>query len=101
MRAFVTVGSTKFDDLVQHTLSEEVLSSLKKQGYRELVIQCGNSIFELASSVADGSERKLEREGIWIECWKFKPTLEAEYDRADLVISHAGVWKGCRIAGTH
>ncbi|KAJ2925232.1 hypothetical protein H1R20_g11883, partial [Candolleomyces eurysporus] len=90
MRVFVTIGSTKFDDLVQHTLSEEVLLSLKKQGYRELVIQCGNSTFELASSVADGSEQKFEREGISIECWKFKPTLEAEYDRADLVVSHAG-----------
>ena len=92
MRAFVTVGSTKFDDLVQHSLSEEVLLSLKKQGYRELVIQCGNSTFELASSIADGSEQNFEKEGISIECWKFKRTLEAEYDRADLVISHAGVY---------
>lgn len=90
MRAFVTVGSTKFDELVQHSLSEEVLLSLKKRGYQELVIQCGNSTFELASSVADGGQQTLEREGISIECWKFKPTLEAEFDKANLVVSHAG-----------
>ncbi|KAF6764761.1 glycosyltransferase 28 [Ephemerocybe angulata] len=90
MRAFVTVGSTKFDDLVQHSLKEEVLLSLRNEGYTNLAVQCGNSSFEFASVVADGGEHALERAGVSVEVWKFKPSLEEEFDKADLVISHAG-----------
>ncbi len=28
---------------------------------------------------------------VTIEMYKFKPSLEADYERADMVISHAGV----------
>lgn len=90
MRAFVTVGSTKFDDLVRQVLTDDVLSSLKRSQYNELSIQCGNSSFEFSSSVADGSAHHFERAGVSVECWKFKPTLKEEYEKADLVISHAG-----------
>jgi beta-1,4-N-acetylglucosaminyltransferase len=33
----------------------------------------------------------IEKDGISIEIWKFKPSLQEEYERADLVISHAGM----------
>jgi len=89
MRAFITVGSTKFDALIQHAFSEEVVDSLKRHGYTELFIQCGNSAFTYASRVA-GGEYALELDGIQIEVWKFKPSLDEEYEKVDLVISHAG-----------
>ncbi|KAF8061584.1 glycosyltransferase family 1 protein [Lyophyllum atratum] len=90
MLAFVTVGSTRFDSLVESVLSSPVLSSLRLKGYTQLVVQCGNSSFELASSVKSEGSLGMEREGVAIELWKFKPTLEKEYGDADLVISHAG-----------
>ncbi|KAG6865022.1 hypothetical protein C0991_005568 [Blastosporella zonata] len=90
MLAFVTVGSTRFDSLVQSVLSPPVLSALRLKGYTQLVVQCGNSIFELASSISDGGQLAVKKEGVAIELWKFKPTLQNEYERADLVISHAG-----------
>ncbi|RDB24185.1 tRNA (carboxymethyluridine(34)-5-O)-methyltransferase [Hypsizygus marmoreus] len=90
MLVFVTVGSTRFDSLVQAVLSLPVLSSLRLRGYTELVVQCGNSAFELASSISQGENLIVEREGITVELWKFKPSLDKEYERADLVISHAG-----------
>ncbi|KAG6881975.1 hypothetical protein C0992_013029 [Termitomyces sp. T32_za158] len=90
MLAFVTVGSTQFDALVQAILSPAVLSALRRKNYNQLIVQCGNSNFELASSINGGGQFSVEREGINIELWKFKPTLQREYEKADLVISHAG-----------
>ncbi|KAJ7285715.1 glycosyltransferase family 1 protein [Mycena rebaudengoi] len=82
MRAFVTVGSFEFDALVQTVLSEPVLLALQSRGYTNLVVQCGNSVFE---HVAQPNQHGLE-----IELWKFKPSLDADVRRADLVVGHAG-----------
>jgi len=89
--AFVTVGSTRFDSLVQSALSSPVLFSLSVKGYTRLAIQCGDSSFELASTITHSRNWSFEREGISVELWKFKPSLQEEYERADLVISHAGM----------
>ncbi|KAG6919934.1 hypothetical protein DXG01_013283 [Tephrocybe rancida] len=90
MLAFATVGSTRFDSLVQSILSLPVLSALRLKGYTQVVVQCGNSSFELASSISSGRELTVEKDGVEIELWKFKPTLQDDYEKADLVISHAG-----------
>ncbi|KAF9036601.1 glycosyltransferase 28 [Panaeolus papilionaceus] len=90
MLAFVTVGSTKFDKLIQAIFSEEVLSSLKERGYTHLIVQCGNSAFDMADKIVGGREESLEIVGVHIEFWQYKPSLEKCYEKADLVISHAG-----------
>ena len=46
--------------------------------------------FEQASLIAEGETVNLSIEGIQVELWKFKPALIKEYEKADLVISHAG-----------
>ncbi|THG99195.1 hypothetical protein EW026_g3118 [Hermanssonia centrifuga] len=91
MHAFVTVGSTRFDALVKHALSDVVIDVLRTKGYSDIVVQCGNSDFDRSVYTLEGDTwtRNLEGEGS-IEVWKFKPTLQQEYERADLVISHAG-----------
>lgn len=91
MLAFLTVGSTRFDSLVTSVLQDEFLFSLRRKGFKSLVVQCGNSAFELADRLKDGKRHKLTKCGIEIECWKFWPSLEPEYQKADLVISHAGM----------
>lgn len=88
MLAFLTVGSTKFDSLVQTALSEGVLNSLIQRGYTELIIQCGNSDFEFAGHQEAFT---IVRNGVNITLWKFKPSLGEEYRRADIIISHAGM----------
>ncbi len=92
MHAFVTVGSTRFDALVKHALSDVVIDVLRTKGYSDIVVQCGNSDFDRSVYTLEGDTwtRNLEGEGS-IEVWKFKPTLQQEYERADLVISHAGM----------
>ena len=91
MRAFVTVGSTRFDALVQQALSDVVLDVLRERGYSTIVVQCGNSNFHSDQYTQDGESwtRTLEGGGS-VEVWRFKASLGEEYKQADLVISHAG-----------
>ncbi|KAF7791313.1 hypothetical protein EIP86_002327 [Pleurotus ostreatoroseus] len=91
MRAFVTVGSTRFDALVQRALSNAVIDVLRVKGYTSLVVQCGDSEFDTSLFGKQGETWTRALEGVGsIEVWRFKSTLQEEYERADLVISHAG-----------
>lgn len=92
MRVFATVGSTKFDDLVNAVLSSAVQNALRTKGYSSLVVQCGNSSFDSTPFKAIG-DVWLRNSPVDTEVWRFKPTLQDEYERADLVISHAGSHK--------
>ncbi len=89
MRVLVTVGSTRFDSLVEAALSQPVLNTLTQKGYSHVIIQCGNSRVDDAFSPTD-RERNFRRHGVNIDVWRFKPSLDEEYDAADLVIGHAG-----------
>ena len=83
MQAFVTVGSTKFDGLIDVIASEGFLARLSASGYTRLVVQHGNS--KLRQQFCDGTFP-----GVEVTAWPFKPDLNKEYQAADLVISHAG-----------
>lgn len=84
MHAFVTVGSTKFDGLIQQILSQSTLKALASKGYSSLVVQYGNS------QLSNKQETEYDSNGVSISLWKFKESLQEEYEKADLVISHAG-----------
>jgi beta-1,4-N-acetylglucosaminyltransferase len=83
MRVLFTVGSTKFDALVEAAFSQPVLDALAQKGYSDVVVQCGNS------QVDEFSPTDRERRNV--DVWRFKPSLDEEYDAADLVIGHAGL----------
>lgn len=89
MRVLFTVGSTRFDALVDAAFSRPVLDALAQKGYSDVVVQCGNSQVD-EFSVTDGREGDVRRHGVSIDVWRFKPSLDEEYDAADLVIGHAG-----------
>jgi beta-1,4-N-acetylglucosaminyltransferase len=80
MTAFVTVGSTKFDLLVESVLSIGCLGVLERRGYSTLVIQYGNSEWPPHS-----------QSNVAITGFKFKQSLAQDIQQADLVISHAGM----------
>ncbi|KXN82605.1 hypothetical protein AN958_02456 [Leucoagaricus sp. SymC.cos] len=90
MHAFITVGSTQFDLLITAVLSSRTVNALKTRGYTSLTVQCGKSVFEHADQISKGETARIELEGIPIELWQFKPSLKGEYEKADLIISHAG-----------
>ena len=93
--AFVTVGSTQFDALVDMVLGSEVVKVLQEYKFTRLVIQAGKSPIHLESatvSISDnGTEMwKVNVKGLDAEIWRFKPSLETDLRSADLVICHAG-----------
>ncbi|RPD66207.1 glycosyl transferase [Lentinus tigrinus ALCF2SS1-7] len=90
MHVFVTVGSTRFDALVQQVLSEPVLDVLYRRGYRTLDVQCGNSDFDASLLRRDADDHWQRAGDLETSIWRFKPSLKEDYERADLIISHAG-----------
>nr|GAT44014.1 glycosyltransferase family 1 protein [Mycena chlorophos] len=81
MLAFVTVGTFQFDALVDAVLDPALLKALRNKGYTRLVVQYG---------LYQEPNAPTEREGVQIELWPAKPSLSADFERADLVIGHAG-----------
>ncbi|EJD05857.1 glycosyl transferase, partial [Fomitiporia mediterranea MF3/22] len=92
MRAFLTVGSTFFNELVDAVLSPSVLQALSNKGFEKLVIQCGTYQFKSKSNSGNSTQElwSWSEHGVEIEAWRYKPTLKEEYEVANLVISHAG-----------
>jgi len=90
MLVFVTVGSTKFDALLQAAISEPVLTALHTKGFVRVVLQRGNSVLDLDCGASTRDSLTIRKGGLDIETWKFKPSIQDEIERADLVISHAG-----------
>jgi beta-1,4-N-acetylglucosaminyltransferase len=87
---FVTVGTTKFDELLQSILQDDSFCDiLVDLGVSFVTIQCGNS---LVSGL--GSDRAanltFKSKGVSFNCYRFKPSIEDDLKKADLVISHAG-----------
>ncbi|CAE6516889.1 unnamed protein product [Rhizoctonia solani] len=90
---FVTVGSTKFDDLAHVILSPAVLDVLRDRQFHRLVFQCGNSEVKgciQGPTMVDEWNWKDEARDIDISVWRFSPELGEQFQEADLVISHAG-----------
>lgn len=94
---FVTVGSTRFDDLVEKVLSEEIGRKLVMAKFDRLMVQSGNSQIKTNSSdnsdlFIGGDTWNLSRYGLSVEICKFKPDLRESFIQADLVICHAGTY---------
>jgi beta-1,4-N-acetylglucosaminyltransferase len=94
--AFVTVGSTQFDALVDTVLGSEVIRVLQEHKFTRLVVQAGKSPIHVESTTASISNGGIETwrvniRGLDTEIWRFKPSLELDFRSADLVICHAGV----------
>ncbi|XP_077268237.1 alg13 UDP-N-acetylglucosaminyltransferase subunit [Temnothorax americanus] len=79
---FVTVGTTKFDDLITTVLSRAVLEALSARGYKRLILQIGNSGLKPDCTARCGFHK--------IETFGLSPSIGEYMQLADLVISHAG-----------
>uniref|UniRef100_A0A7S1VH43 UDP-N-acetylglucosamine transferase subunit ALG13 n=1 Tax=Grammatophora oceanica TaxID=210454 RepID=A0A7S1VH43_9STRA len=79
---FVTVGTTKFDLLIEGVTTPEALQWMNKNGYTHLIIQYGKGT-KPRSSLDDAGL-------LTVETYDFKSSLGADMAAADLVLSHAG-----------
>ncbi|SPP80598.1 UDP-N-acetylglucosamine transferase subunit ALG13 homolog [Drosophila guanche] len=82
---YVTVGTTKFDALIEAITSESVLKVLQSRECRKLILQHGNS----EPKSAEESRLISEQYGIQLEQYTFRPNIE-DIKAADLIIGHAG-----------
>ncbi|XP_012696159.1 UDP-N-acetylglucosamine transferase subunit ALG13 homolog [Clupea harengus] len=80
-RVFVTVGTTKFDELIENVISEENVKVLIDRGYTELTLQVGHG----SHLPSPGS-----CSGLKMDAFRFKDSISDDMKQADLVISHAG-----------
>ena len=84
---FVTVGTTRFDKLVEAVTSKVALEWMKRQGFSSLTIQYGRGIKppEMISSSSSSSSSIID-----IQTYDFRPSLIDDMEKADLILSHAG-----------
>ncbi|XP_076227048.1 alg13 UDP-N-acetylglucosaminyltransferase subunit isoform X2 [Nomia melanderi] len=81
-KVFVTVGTTKFDELIEIILSTEILEALSLKKYNELVLQIGKSTLIPDCTPRNGF--------IKIEYFNLNSNISEYVKAADLIISHAG-----------
>ncbi|EPY50873.1 N-acetylglucosaminyldiphosphodolichol N- acetylglucosaminyltransferase Alg13 [Schizosaccharomyces cryophilus OY26] len=82
MKAFVTVGSTRFDELVSGVLHVNVQYQLLQHGITQLIVQFGNG------REAFGTPSPIE--GISISGFDYAPEIGTYIESSSIVISHAG-----------
>ncbi|GLV41748.1 Alg13 UDP-N-acetylglucosaminyltransferase subunit [Carabus blaptoides fortunei] len=87
---FVTVGTTKFDKLIETVTSAEVLHILSSLGYDSVTLQIGNGSFE-----------PVESNIIKISYYRLKPSIKDDIRNARLVISHAGAGSCLEVMSEH
>ena len=104
--AYVTVGTTKFEALVESVCSESSARALLEHfKLRRVLVQMGAGAYpsgmeasaatgssesKASSATASESHHVVERHGIRYEFYRLKPSTAEDIAGASLVISHAG-----------
>ena len=78
--AVVTVGSTKFEELIKHIDSLEVLTALRSKGIKQVVVQKGNGVY-YPDNIAGEAD---------VEVMEYSQQVPQMLKTASIVISHAG-----------
>lgn len=78
-RVLVTVGTTKFEKLIEAASKPEVLEVLHNMGYTSIIFQTGS-----------GSYKESSHPNLKLVYDRYLQNFEEEIDKASLVISHAG-----------
>ncbi|XP_043348047.1 UDP-N-acetylglucosamine transferase subunit ALG13 homolog [Dermochelys coriacea] len=79
--AFVTVGTTSFEELIAAVTAPETLQVLRSRGYGRLVLQVGGGA---------AAPAPFRTAAFTLDAFRFKESLAEDLEAADLVISHAG-----------
>ena len=87
---FVTVGTTKFDVLIQAVDTTEVANALVSKGYSKLVVQKGAGKYQMHTLLPQGSQQHQLSNGLHVQVFDYAPSLADYMTAADLIISHAG-----------
>ncbi|KAG7400109.1 N-acetylglucosaminyldiphosphodolichol N-acetylglucosaminyltransferase catalytic subunit alg13 [Phytophthora boehmeriae] len=80
MRAFVTVGTTKFEALIETLDTDACLSALVARGFTSLRLQIGHGQHVPRASFP----------GLELSYYRHDPQYKQDVKKAELIISHAG-----------
>lgn len=94
---FVTVGTTKFPELIDAVISDEILAILSKYQCKKLVIQHGSG-----QPISFDKIKEISLEfGIETCCFDYKSTIQPDIVASNLVISHAGAGSCIEVLKAH
>lgn len=89
---FVTVGSTKFEQLIDRILDDEIINILSKHSFTNIIMQIGNGKHK-NENINDDTQNTYEfklNNSIEVKAYKYKSSIKDDMLSADLIISHAG-----------
>ena len=89
----VTVGTTRFDQLIQVVSGETFPRILRGRGFDRLVLQIGSGDLPRGVRLGDDDNRTGEYThecGLEVSWFRFQPEFRKVISQADLVVSHAG-----------
>lgn len=86
---FVTVGSTRFEELTDYVRSDSFVDKLLELGFNRMIIQYGK-VNKYNSKFVDDEKLKNLSCKIDIEAYEYQPSIKDDIKAADLVIGHAG-----------
>jgi UDP-N-acetylglucosamine transferase subunit ALG13 len=97
---FVTVGSTKFEKLINKILQKDILNLLKSFDFKKIIMQVGAGVHEddqlfdfkekNSFSTSNNEVVKFFKENVEISAYRYKSSIKEDMQKADIVISHAG-----------
>ncbi|GAM25084.1 hypothetical protein SAMD00019534_082590, partial [Acytostelium subglobosum LB1] len=93
---FVTVGTTRFEELIQEVDKKEFHQLLKSFGYNALLMQIGDSKCSIENSInvddhtSTTSTTSSTINGFTSYYYRFKPSLFNDMNNSTLIISHGG-----------
>jgi beta-1,4-N-acetylglucosaminyltransferase len=91
---FVTVGSTRFDDLITIISTPSFIEIIATLGYTHLKLQYGHSVPPSTLRHGDSVEVNTTVAGVKkmvdVSGFKFKDSIDEDMKEAALIISHAG-----------
>jgi UDP-N-acetylglucosamine transferase subunit ALG13 len=99
MKLFLSVGTTKFDELINNAATEEFTIGILQLGFESLLIQHGSSPLPLKWShdcYMDTEKKAVVRKGdtlikkIDCECYSYKPSLATDLKNCDVLICSGG-----------
>ncbi|XP_044740506.1 UDP-N-acetylglucosamine transferase subunit ALG13 homolog [Chrysoperla carnea] len=81
-QVFVTVGTTEFNLLIKTVSNVDILLTLKELGFTKVIFQIGKGSFTPST--------ELNIDGISVEYYRYKDSIQEDILESDLIISHAG-----------
>mmetsp|Transcript_41249 Transcript_41249/g.74586 ORF Transcript_41249/g.74586 Transcript_41249/m.74586 type:complete len:184 (-) Transcript_41249:20-571(-) len=87
---FATVGTTSFDALVQQLDTIAFHKAARELGYKQIVVQKGRGSYIPKLTKAAPPDGVEAEDLLCMTAYDFKPSLDDDIERAQLIVSHAG-----------